>query len=59
MGQVGTVGNYTRDSDHSERPVPLVQEWDALHTKHPGFQQSNIEEWLAIVVHEAFHAHQL
>jgi hypothetical protein len=61
LSMVGTVGNYTKDSDgeQSQRPVLMLQEWDALHKNHPGFQQSNIEEWLGVFVHEAFHAHQL
>lgn len=57
LGLVGSVANYT--SEIGQRPVLLLQEWDALHKNHPAFQQSNIEEWLGVFVHEAFHAHQL
>lgn len=61
LGLVGRIGNYTKESkgERVERPVLMLQEWDALHKNHPGFQQSNIEEWLGIFVHEAFHGHQL
>lgn len=59
MGLVGTVTKYHVDKTGVDRPVLIVQEWDALHQNHPGFQQSSLEEWLGIFVHEAFHAHQL
>lgn len=54
---VGTVATRTRASDGARSPVLVLQEWDALHAQHPGFQTSGIEEWLGIAVHEAFHAH--
>ena len=59
LSLVGTVGKYTNETDKTDRPVLMIQEWDALHKNHPGFQKSNIEEWLGVFVHEAFHAHQM
>ena len=58
LALVGTVGSSQSDKG-SKTPVLVVQEWDALHKNHPGFQQSNIEEWLGVFVHEAFHARQM
>lgn len=60
MAIVGTVGRHTRDdADKTADPVLMVQDWAALHKNHPGFQQSGVEEWLGIFVHEAFHARQI
>jgi hypothetical protein len=57
LGLVGTV--TSREDGGTKSPVLVVQEWDALHANHPAFRDSGIEEWFGIVVHEAFHAHQM
>ncbi len=60
LALVGTVGTQSSvDAGKTKLPVLIVQEWDALHKNHPGFQQSGIEEWLGVFVHEAFHARQM
>ncbi len=59
LSTVGTVATQKRESDGVQTPVLVLQDWDALHAHHPGFQSSGIEEWLGITVHEAFHAHQM
>ncbi|NOU30510.1 MAG: hypothetical protein HOO96_21625 [Polyangiaceae bacterium] len=58
LGLVGTVGTHAGASGE-KLPVLIVQEWDALHKNHPGFQNSYMEEWLGLFVHEAFHARQM
>lgn len=58
MNLVGTVGSY-KASDGVDRPVLILQEWDVLRAHHPGFLDSPLEEWLAVFVHEAFHARQM
>jgi hypothetical protein len=59
LSLVGTVFPQTRASTGEQTPVLVLQDWDALHANHPGFQDSGVEEWLGIAVHEAFHAHQM
>jgi len=60
LNLVGTVGKATeQDNPNATKPVLILQDWGALHKNHPGFQDSNMEEWLGIFVHEAFHAHQM
>lgn len=58
LGLVGTVGTHAQGSGE-KLPVVIVQEWDALHRNHPGFQASYMDEWLGVFVHEAFHARQM
>lgn len=58
LGLVGTVTQQERD-DGAKTPVLVLQDWDALHANHPGFQQSSVDEWTGIAIHEAFHAHQM
>jgi hypothetical protein len=55
---VGTVGTWSR-ADGEPAPVLLLQDWDTLHSHHPGFTNSDVSEWLGVLVHEGFHAHQM
>lgn len=55
---VGTVGSY-KAADASIKPLLMLQDWTVLRANHPGFKNSPLEEWLAVFVHEAFHARQL
>lgn len=58
MNLVGTVGTYNL-KDGESKPVLILQDWDVLRANHPGFTDSALEEWLAVFVHEAFHARQM
>ncbi|MBI3297416.1 MAG: hypothetical protein HYZ75_04590 [Elusimicrobia bacterium] len=59
LSMVGTVGTHKDEKGGAPNPVLIIQEWDALHKNHPGFQDAPIEEWLGVFVHEAFHARQM
>lgn len=54
---VGTVGTATHDG--KKYPVLILQEWDSLRRHHPQFRDERFESWLAVAVHEGFHARQM
>ena len=55
---VAQVVRYADEKAQVDRPVLVMQEWDALHAHHPGFQHDSLEFWLASFVHESFHSQQ-